>query len=155
MSEEAELKKARFYALKVINFRPRSVEELTDKLKEKGFSSDTITEVVLEFKKKGLLDDSKFSRLWINSRMASNPKGEIVLKEELKAKGVKEEVIEELIKETKKDYNEYEVVKNLAGQRMQALKDLPKTTAKRRLYGFLQRRGFAFEVIRKVLKEMF
>lgn len=153
--DESELKKARFYALKVINFRPRSSKELTNKLQDKGFPQKIISEVLAEFKKNGLVDDKKFSKLWINSRMASKPKGEILLREELRQKGVEDNVIKEAIEDTNKDKGEYEVVKELADARMAALRDLDKKTAKRRLFGYLKRRGFSFETIMRVLKEEF
>ena len=59
----------------------------------------------------------------------------------------------ELLEETKKDYNEYEVVKKLADGRMVHLGGLDKITAKRRLFGFLKRRGFSTEIIMKVISE--
>ncbi|NQU73155.1 MAG: regulatory protein RecX [Candidatus Omnitrophica bacterium] len=155
MKNEDELKKAKFYALKAINFRPRSTEELTERLKNRGFLGETIKQVISEFTDSGLLDDTKFSRLWVNSRMASNPKGVTLLKRELKSKGMKRELIEKIIEETKKDYNEYEVVKRLADARMGQLKGLNQTTAKRRLFGFLKRRGFTFDTIMKVLEQEF
>lgn len=154
MIDEAELKKARFYALKVSNLRPRSVEELKEKLRAKGFAQEVIDGVVSEFAKKGILNDSKFSKLWVESRMASNPKGAFLLKRELKEKGVKDEVIDQTIKESAGEHSEYEVVKTLAESRMTALKDLDAAAIKRRLFGYLRRRGFAVETIISVMNEI-
>lgn len=154
MSDEAELKKARFYALKVFNLRPRSTEELREKLLGRGFAQDVISAVVDEFSKKGLLNDSKFSKLWVESRMASNPKGAFLLKRELKEKGVKDEIIDRVIKESAGGHSEYEVVKTLAESRMAALKDLDATAVKRRLFGYLRRRGFTVETIMRVMDEI-
>lgn len=155
MSDEAELKKARFYALKVSNLRPRSVEELKEKLRDKGFTQEVIDGVISEFAKKGVLNDSKFSKLWVESRMASNPKGASVLKQELKSKGVEDKTIESVLQAANKEYDEYKTVKELAEKRMFALRDLDKKTAKRRLFGYLKRRGFSFETIMKVMGENF
>jgi len=155
VKSEDELKKAKFYALKAINFRPRSIEELTEKLKNRGFLNETIKHIISEFKDKGLLDDTKFSKLWVNSRMATKPKGAALLKRELKSKGVKRELAEKILEDTKKDYNEYEIVKRLADARMEQLKGLNQMTAKRRLFGFLKRRGFTFDTIMKVLEQEF
>lgn len=151
--DEAELKRARFCALKIINFRPRSVEELTQKLKEKGFSGEVITQILPEFSKKGLVDDAKFSRLWVSSRMAAKPKGKALLRRELKQKGVADEVISGILKESGEEYDEYEVVRKLADERMRCLAGLDKTTAKRRLFGYLRRRGFSVDMIMRVIKE--
>lgn len=154
MSDEAELKKARFYALKVFNLRPRSVEELREKLRDKGFAREVIDGVVSEFAKKGILNDSKFSKLWVESRLYSNPKGAFLLKRELKKKGVKDEVIDQAIKESAGEHSEYEVVKTLAESRMAALKDLDAAAVKRRLFGYLRRRGFTVETIMRVITEL-
>ncbi len=154
MIDEAELKKARFYALKVFNLRPRSTEELREKLLGRGFAQEVIDGVVTEFVKKGFLNDSKFSKLWVESRMTSNPKGAFLLKRELKEKGVKDEIIDQAIKESAGGHNEYEVVKTLAESRMAALKGLNAAAVKRRLFGYLRRRGFAVETIMRVIREL-
>jgi len=154
MTDEAALKKARFYVLKVLNARPRSVEELTAKLREKGYPEEITAQVIGECAKKGLLDDVKFAKLWVQGRMASRPKGGAVLRRELEEKGVKEDVIEKVVAGVAKEYDEYEVAKGLAGQRIDRLKGLNKTTAKRRLFGFLRRRGFSFDTIIKVMDEL-
>ena len=152
--DDAELKKARFYALKVLNARPRSVEELAAKLSQKGYPEEIRAQVIGECTKKGLLDDVKFAKLWVQGRMASRPKGGAVLRRELEEKGVKEDVIEKVVAGVAKEYDEYEVAKGLAGQRIDRLKGLNKTTAKRRLFGFLRRRGFSFDTIIKVMDEL-
>jgi regulatory protein len=154
LMDEAELKKAKVYALKATNLRPRSVEELKDKLKQKGFSDAIIAQVVGDFTKTGLINDAKFSKLWVSSRMASNPKGEVVLRRELKDKGVAEDAIEAAINEARKDKSEEEIVSQLAQARISQLTGLDKKTARRRLFGYLKRRGFSFNAIMKVVNEI-
>lgn len=153
MVDEAELKKAKVYALRVSNLRPRSVEELKEKLRDKGFTQEVIERVISEFAKNGVLNDPKFSKLWVESRLRSNPKGAFLLKRELKEKGVKDEVIDQAIKESAGEHSEYEVVKTLAESRMAALKGLEAAAVKRRLFGYLRRRGFTVETIMRVIKE--
>lgn len=153
MSDEAELKKAKIYALKVSNFRPRSAEELRQKLCDKGFSQDVIEEVLAEFAKKGILNDAKFAKLWIESRLHSNPKAAFLLRRELSRKGVKDEVIDQAIRESAGEHSEYDTVKTLAESRMAALKGLDAATVKRRLFGYLKRRGFSTEIIMRVIND--
>jgi len=152
--DEPILKKARFYALKVINVRPRSSQELADKLKQKEYSEEIVENVISEFAKKGLLNDKKFSRLWAESRMESNPKGDMLLRQELKSKGVKDKDIDSALKQVRGDRSEYDIVKELAEKRTEALRDLDKATTKRRLFGYLKRRGFSFDVIMRVVEEI-
>jgi len=49
---------------------------------------------------------------------------------------------------------EESVMVGLAQKRLKQLKGLDKDTVRRRLSGYLQRRGFVFELITKVLKEL-
>ena len=151
--DDDKLRTAKFYVLRLINIRPRSNKELQDRLVEKGYPADVIETLVAEFAAKGILDDAKFSKLWIDSRASFKPKGRSVLKRELQAKGVSGQVIEQALKEADKDYNEYDVVKKLAEGRMKRLQGLDNTTTKRRLFGFLKRRGFGFDIIMKVIDE--
>ncbi|MBI4335193.1 MAG: regulatory protein RecX [Candidatus Omnitrophica bacterium] len=153
MSGDEVLKKAMFYGLKITNLRPRSAQELREKLHDKGFADNVIEEVVAEFSKKGLLNDLKFSKLWVESRMASNPKGETLLREELQKKGVERQVIDNALRDFKSEGSEYEIVKKLADARLAALRGLDLKTAKRRLFGYLRRRGFTFETIMRVIDE--
>ncbi len=152
--DDAELKKCRFYALKVIDFRPRSMEEVRTKLEAKGYPADIIEKVTEEFVKKGLIDDYKFAKLWVGSRMASRPKASRVLKKELEEKGIDGQVISKIIDEARANQDDYVVVKQLAEERAVHLKDVDRTAAKRRLFGFLKRRGFETELIMKVIHEV-
>jgi regulatory protein len=154
VSNEAELKKARVYALKVSNFRPRSAGELKEKLRDKGFSQETADAVISEFAKKGILNDFKFAKLWVESRLHSNPKGAFLLRRELSQKGVEDEVIDQAVRDAAGERSEYETVKTLAESRMAALRGLDAATVKRRLFGYLKRRGFETETIIRVIKEI-
>jgi regulatory protein len=84
MVDENQLRQAKFYILKLFNLRPRSEEELRKRLTERGWSRDVIDAVIGDFSKKGLVNDAKFSRLWVESRMGSRPKGAAILRHELK-----------------------------------------------------------------------
>ncbi|MFH1848545.1 MAG: regulatory protein RecX [Candidatus Omnitrophota bacterium] len=151
--DEDKLKKAKFQALKLINIRPRSTSEMNEKLAQKEYPKEIIDAVMSDLKKQGLLNDLKFSRLWINSRMSSNPRGLPLLKKELKEKGVKKEAIDKIMADVKDETDEFEVVRNLAFRRLAHMGGLDKATAKRRLFNFLKRRGFSFDAIMRALDE--
>lgn len=147
-------RKAKDYAHLLLKFRMRSVRELEERLKKKGFDEELICKVVEDFKAKGLLDDAKFAKLWSEERMWLKPKGKKLLRQELKEKGVRELDINRALEDVQTGYNEYEVAKDLALKRANVLRRLDKRTAKRRLYGYLERRGFSYEVINKVVSEV-
>ena len=134
--------------------RPRSEQEIRKRLRLKGYEDDIVNEVVLALKEAGELDDAKFAKLWVDARINFNPMGEIVLRQELKAKGVSETIIDATLAECLKTYDEYDAALKMAGEQFSRFAKLDKRKAMKRLYDFLVRRGFGFDVVRKVMDEL-
>lgn len=152
-SRQDSLSKARSYALLLLKFRPRSEQELRQRLIQKGFSQETAEAIIAEFKKRDLVNDEKFSRLFVTGRLLSKPMGRGALLAKLKSKGVDASLAATTVQEALKDSDELEVARELARSRLSHLKGLEKLTLRRRLYGFLSRRGFSSEVSTKVVRE--
>jgi regulatory protein len=143
--------RARANAYRLLHSRPRSEREIRDRLKLKKYDNSVIEDIVADLKRTGDIDDAKFARFWVESRMQFNPMGNVVLKHELKAKGVGEELIEAALKDKSKIYDEYAIASNMAQARFERLKKLDRKKASKRLYDFLMRRGFGYDVIMKVV----
>lgn len=156
MDEQAKrdtLARAREAVLRLLKFRFRSEKELWDKLKPKGFSPQTIAQVIQYFKDIDLVDDRQFARKWIFARLAK-PFGSGRIRFELKEKGVDPEIIEEELKEAAKDYSEMDIVSELAQRRAAIYKGLAKEKIRQRLYGYLLRRGFNPQTVMKVIRKI-
>jgi len=149
--KKSNTEKALSYACRLLNIRPRSEHELKDRLFKKGFGQATVNETVASLKEKGFLDDFKFAILWVESRMRANPKGGMLLRKELKAKGVPAQAIEKALAESKED--ESLVAKSLTAREMEKLKGVPKEKVRRRLFGYLARKGFKFDLIEDIVRE--
>ena len=145
--------KALAYAYRLFSVRPRSERELRDRLFKKGFGRTTAHNVISLLKEKNVIDDAKFAELWIESRMHNNPKGDIVLRRELRDKGVSIPIIEEAL--SGKEEAEGTVARELAKQRLARLKNIPEVKAKKKIFDFLARKGFRFDVIEDVIQENF
>jgi regulatory protein len=128
--EKEEERKVREKALRYLSFRNRSVKELKDFLLGKGYDPGIVSHTLTRLEGVG-------GRL---------------LEQELRQKGIKTEIIRE-VKEGLGD--EEERALTLARARLERMKGLGEETAKRRLVGFLRRRGFSgetvYEVVRKAL----
>ena len=151
--QEAQFAKARDYAFLLLKFRLRSEAELLSRLKKKKFSEETCRKVAAFLKERRFLDDEEFARSWISSRI-KRPLGLRRLKRELKIKGVDGSTIEEQLRRVRRDYNEKEVIEGLVSAKMRTFKALDPLKAKKRVFGFLIRRGFsadtAFEVLNRL-----
>ena len=103
------------YAL--LRQRPRSEFEIRERLKLKGYVAEVVDGVVEALRRAGEIDDARFAKLWVESRMHTNPQGDVVLKHELKLKGVSEPIIEATLQDKAKNYDEYEIALSMAGDR--------------------------------------
>jgi regulatory protein len=141
---------AKATSLRFLKIRPRSIEELKEKLESKGFSSTEIDTAVLELTASGLLDDRAFTKSWINYRLA-RPFGFRRIIQELKAKGIEKETIEQAVGEIQGSYSQENVVLELARRRLQRLPAIDGVKKKKRVLDFLLRRGFEPDIVLRVL----
>ena len=140
------LQKARGYAFLLLKFRPRSENEIRQRLKKKKFNSEIIENTVYFLKDKGFIDDDYFAKTWIESRI-KKPLGIRRLKAELSIKGINKEIIDTQINEIKKSYAEEDIVGGIARDRLNKLKGIDPPKAKKRVYAYLLRRGFSPQVV--------
>jgi regulatory protein len=140
------MNKALQYAFCLLKFRLRSEYELCQRLKKKGFCESEIKETLIFLKEKRFIDDLQFARAWVESR-AKKPLGARRLKQELRIKGVKKELISQALEELSDKYNEEDVIRELVRRRWEKLRNIEPAKARRRIFAYLVRRGFSQETI--------
>lgn len=145
--------RARNYAYRLLTYRPRSQREIVDKLTRRGFDGETTNAVVNYLKQLNYINDFEFARTWVERRISAKPMGLSLLRQELRSKGIRNEIIEEVIDIVNKDYDEYRLAKDLFSSRWQKYSHLDRVTSQRRIYAYLKRRGFSSEVISKLMQE--
>lgn len=153
-TDDAQAMKVKSDALRLLSFRPRSVEELKDRLRLKKHPEALIEEVIGSFRKQGLLDDTKFAKLYAESRVYSRPTGKRQLEADLKKKGLSSELVSRTIAAIP-DYDEKKMAKDLVWKRFNKMAGIPDEKKKARLFGFLKRRGFETNTIFSVIEELF
>jgi regulatory protein len=154
LKNEKQSSRAKNNAYALLRQRPRSVYEIRSRLKLNGYDDDLVEDVIANLKRSGELDDERFARLWVESRMRMNPAGDAVLKHELKSKGVSDAIVETVLSEKAGKYDEYELAFSMAKERFERLKKLDRRKAMKRVYDFLLRRGFEYDNIRKVVENL-
>ena len=149
MAEEQS--KANNYALKFLAYRQRSKKEIIDKLAEKGFEDKFIENTLVYLKSYDLVDDLEFAKSFAKDKINLNKQGPQRIKYELYKKGISKEIIEKVLDE---DDNEYNRALELAKKKLPSYKNDDRNAIYRKLGGFLQRRGYSYECVSKVLKEL-
>jgi regulatory protein len=124
------------------------------KILEKREIPEEIAKAVLDrFTEAQLIDDAAFARAFVNSRLAVSGKSRSVIARELKQKGVSAEDAQEalsIIDSELEDQTAYSVAK----KRYQQLSSLAPDVRRRRLMGFLMRRGFSSALTGRILRDL-
>src|SRR5689334_15731982 len=71
-------------ALDFLAVRPRSEQEVRDRLRRKGIADEDIAQVQERLRRAGYLDDAAFARYWIGERARHSPRGARLLQQELR-----------------------------------------------------------------------
>ncbi|MFC1699319.1 regulatory protein RecX [Candidatus Omnitrophota bacterium] len=145
--------KARDYAYRLISYRQRSVKELSARLQRKGYSAQLTNQTVEYLRELNYLNDAEFARFWVSSKIAAHPAGWLLMRYQLKIKGIDQKIIEQTINDFSDQYDELEIARGLVRKRRRRYKDLQPLKLKKRLYDLLRRRGFPGEIIYQVIKQ--
>ncbi|WP_109508779.1 regulatory protein RecX [Nocardioides speluncae] len=145
---------ARTILLDLLATKARSRKELADKLASRNVPEDVATRVLDRFEEVSLIDDRAFARSWVESRQAGKGLARRALAQELRRKGIDDEIAREALDELEPD-DEEESARLLVRKKLRSLRGVDQTTATRRLAGMLARKGYssgvAFAVVREEL----
>jgi regulatory protein len=97
----------------------------------------------------GLLDDKAFAEFWKENRNTFRPRGQRLLKLELRRKGVQSPIIEEVTE----NVDEPENALKAAVARARTIPAGDYQVFRQRLGNYLQRRGFSYRVINTAVKK--
>ena len=132
--------------LHYLSYRPRSRCEVERYLQRKEVDATTIESVLQRLERAGLLDDEDFAQRWVDNRERLRPRGKWALRSELRRKGIASEVIDAALDNVDEEQN----AMNAARRRYTRLVRHDEQTFRRRLLGFLQRRGFSYQTSQQV-----
>ena len=148
-----EKKKALSKALKLLEYRARSQEEISNRLRRADYSQDVIRAVIKDLSALGYLDDEAFVEMWIKDRIIKGC-GQWRISSELMAKGVRRELIEEKISEHYSDQERYARAFEVGKKKVVTLKQVDKNKRYKNLSGYLLRRGFSSHLVAEVCEKL-
>ncbi len=148
LREDDTLEIAYQQALKYIGYRIRSEAEVQNKLTEYGFSEEVTTEVNQRLHRNGIVDDERFAQAWIENRIEFRPRSHRALSFELRQKGIAKDIIDKTLTNTTTDE---ELAYLAAARQCHKLIDLEWPEFRRKLSGYLTRRGFSYNIVATVV----
>jgi regulatory protein len=140
-------------ALRILEFRPRSIAELRRKLLQKGQPPGEIEHVIARLVDQRILDDAAFARQFARAKLLGAGASRFRVAQELARKGVTRAVAEQAITALQDDegIDSSAALHRVAEKKWMSLSTLDAFTRKRRLYAFLARRGFNPDEIRSAI----
>ena len=121
----------------------KSSKELSDILLKREIPPEIGEPIIQRFIEVGLIDDLAAAQSLVNHRRGQF-KSKRVIAYELKQKGLEQSVIEQATDELTE--SDQEIANQAALKRIRSLRNLEEPVIRRRLKGYLQRRGFAGEI---------
>jgi len=153
--EEDARKEAEAAALKLLNRKNCSEQELRRALKANGFGERVVDEVVEKCRGWGYLNDRRLAEMVVTDAIERRHLGPARIRQTLRKRGVDDALGVSAQKRAA------DSEPPLVEQALAALKGKERTyarldreTARRRMIAFLQRRGFSFDTIRAALERL-
>ncbi len=137
-------------ALNFLSYRPRSEAEVRRNLRKKSVEEKAIEAVIERLTRADLLNDREFARYWVENRLEFNPRGLRGLRYELRQKGLADGIIAD----TLADVNVKAAARKAAEVGARRLAGLEARDFRRKLKGYLARRGFSYAVIAPLIEEL-
>ncbi|HLT59376.1 MAG: recombination regulator RecX [Limnochordales bacterium] len=134
--------------------RARSAAELEQRLVRRGFPQAVAAAVVEWCQGLGYVDDERFVEDWVQARGAGRPSGRRRLTQELLAKGIAPDLIRQKLEQLLPEEEERAHCLTLARAQYPRYKELPPEVRRRRLGGFLLRRGFPPEAVQWAIAQV-
>jgi len=146
--EQLVSKRAIMRAMQLLEIMNRTEAEMRIKLKKSFYPDIAIEAAVAYVKSYRYINDGDYAKNYIQGRLGSKSKREIY--EKLVIKGIAKSVIEEAMEEFDQE-SEQEAIRSILKKR-HFHAESATVEERRKLYGYLARKGFHYEDIRQVLQ---
>ncbi len=153
MEEGENQKKAKRIALRMLAYRGRSRQEITDKLREKGFSPIIIEDTLDYLESFGYVNDQSFALELATALFAHKGWGFRRIVYTLRSRGIPADVVHDTIASLSRSHSEEETALAIVKRRFSHI-DFRSASPKerQRVASFLQRRGYSWDTINRVMR---
>ncbi len=148
--KKLQYEKAKFAAIRYIDYSGRTIKETVDKLHSLEFE-ETVIETTIDFLiSYGFLDDEAYAKSFIRNRIENKKHGRRKVSYDLIKRGISKDIsgpILEGYEEAEYAGAAYLYEKRTKGKALKDYKEQMKVTR------YLQSRGFPYEIIRDIIQE--
>ncbi len=139
--------------LRRLSNAPRTRKELAKDLKDKDISDEVANVALDRFEEVGLINDQALASNYVSSQHERKGLGKNALRQQLRAKGVSDDVAQEAISQISDD-QEFQAAFALACKKIRSLQKDDAKTQLRKIVGVLARKGYSSNLAFRVAKEV-
>ena len=140
--------------MRLLSRRIYSRYEISRKLNSKGYPENIIATLFLWLEKNKYINDELFAEMWAQFRLQNKPIGRYKLNQELRIKGIKQDIIQKAIDKTYKEIDELTLARNLIKDMIVSSEIKNIRINPKKIYNFLLRRGFSIEISKNIYNEL-
>ena len=140
-------------ALNALVTRAKSKGELLAHLKKRGIADEVANATMYRLQEAGLINDAEFAKAWVQSRHYAKKLSKRMIAGELRIRGVDQLSIDAALDEIDGE-DEYRMAFSLAMKKYSTMSRLESEIQIRRIQSLLQRKGFGFDLIGRVIREL-
>jgi regulatory protein len=137
-------------ALLYLSYRARTESEIRKNLQKHEIPEIVIEETLERLRRDGLVNDDQFAQAWVENRSTFRPRSRRMLAMELRQKGIDDESMQPALQDVDDEALAYQA----AQKRAPRFESLEWNEFRKKLTGFLARRGFPYSVITPVVSRI-
>lgn len=152
--EDWSLNNCKERSIYILTNYSKTEKQLRDKLKQSGkYTPEIIDKTIAFLKEHNFLNDKDFANRFIE--LHKNAYSKKVIRQKLLIKGIKKEILDEVFADNEENIDETQVIKRLLLKKCPDYyenKDNMDIKAKQKIYSFLMRKGFPYNLVSSVMK---
>ena len=154
-AEACSERSARQAGLDYLSGRDRTVAQVRRHLRKAAFEPEDVEVAIADMMRLKLLDDEQYARQWVEARLREKrPAGRRKFALDLRRKGVDPGRIDIVMDEYRERLESGEVVVDLLRRQQWRYRGLDQVTARRRMLGYLSRRGYDRETADSAVQQV-
>lgn len=129
-------------ALKYLAYQPRTILQMENYIKSKGYDDSVVKKVVEILLEKNYLNDEEYAKLYLETKTKYKPKAKFALRYELLQKGINPLLADNALDE----YDDYDLAYKALELKMKIWRNIDAKKLKKKVLNFLKYKGFNYEV---------
>ncbi len=147
LQAEDQREVAYMQALRFLDYRPRSRAEVRKNLEKHAYPAEVISDVFKRLERSGLVNDERFAQDWVENRSEFRPRSRRALAFELHQRGLNDTAIKKALE----GLNEETLAYQAGLKQARHYEGLPQRDFNNKLGSYLARRGFSYEITKRVV----